>query len=355
MKTLKVGVIGANAQGGWAGESHVPAIKALAGLELAAVATNNRKSADEATAAFAVAAYDDGMTLIADPAIDIVTVATRVPDHRDLVLAAAQAGKHVYCEWPLGASSSEAETMRAAADAAGIHHAIGLQLRESPTARAAAEAVRSGAIGRVRTITGFSSSAGFGPNVAPQFAYLEDPASFANLVTIQGAHTLDLLLALVGDARSVSALLTRQFPTICVEGEAKPRLRETYDHLLAQGVLGDAVTFGLEVSGGRKGEAPAYIEIRGEDGFMRLEGGAPRGVQSARLSWSLNGQPQTVDEGALAGMTDSAANVGGVYAALHRDIVEGTQTVTGFAHAVALTKLIEALFSSSASGRRIST
>ena len=39
------------------------------------------------------------------PDIDLVTVATRVPDHRELVLAALAAGKHVYCEWPLGAAT----------------------------------------------------------------------------------------------------------------------------------------------------------------------------------------------------------------------------------------------------------
>ena len=53
-------------------------------------------------------AYAAGQALIADPEIDVVTVATRVPDHRALVLAALAAGKHVYSEWPLGRSSAEA-------------------------------------------------------------------------------------------------------------------------------------------------------------------------------------------------------------------------------------------------------
>ena len=98
---LKVGIIGVNTTGGWAGEAHVPAVKALESMTLAAVATSRQETADEAAHAFgAEKAYAGGLALIADPDIDIVTVATRVPDHRGLLLAAAAAGKHVYSEWP---------------------------------------------------------------------------------------------------------------------------------------------------------------------------------------------------------------------------------------------------------------
>jgi predicted dehydrogenase len=349
---LRVGVIGANAEGGWAGEAHVPAIKALPGFELAGVATSNRASAERASAAFGVAGYDDGRKLIADPTIDIVTVATRVPDHRDLLLEAIAAGKHVYCEWPLGKSMDEAEELWRVADRASVHHAIGLQLRESPTTHAARHALRSGAIGRVLSVNAFSSTAGFGPDVAPQFAYLEDPASFANLVTIQGAHTLDLLLALLGDIQSVSALLTRQFPSVRVEGEGRQRDRKTFDHLLTQGIIGEGVSFTVEVAGGRKGKTPFWLEIIGDKGRISLHGGAPRGLQSARVSWTQNDQLQPVDEGILANLSDSAANVGGVYTALRRDIVNNSRTVTGFDHATQLTGIVTGLFDSSNKGRR---
>lgn len=85
-KTIRVGIIGAGAHSGWARESHVPAVQTLDGVELAAVATNSRKTADAAADAFGVAkAYAKGVDLVADPELDLVTVATRVPDHRDLV------------------------------------------------------------------------------------------------------------------------------------------------------------------------------------------------------------------------------------------------------------------------------
>ena len=353
-KPLRVGIIGANARGGWAAGSHVPAVQGLEGLELAAVATNRQDTADEAAHEFGVdRAYASGDALIADPDIDIVTVATRVPDHRELVLAALAAGKHVYSEWPLGRGAVESEEMARAAKAAGVHHAIGLQLRGSPAVLAACERLASGAIGRLLSLSASSSSAGFGPVVAAPFAYLEDPAAFANLVTIQGAHTLDLVTLLGGAPANFSALTSRQFPDILVGDDAQPRSRTTFDHLLVQGHFDAGAPFAMEVAGGRKGDTPFWLDLHGEKGSLRLEGGAPRGLQSSRISLIENGERVAVDEGELAALPDAAVNVAGVYAALQRDIRDGAHRVAGFEHAVSLSRLTEDVFLSSGDRRWI--
>ena len=102
-RPLRVGVIGANPNRSWAKDSHIPALRSLENVQLAAVATTSRASAEAAAVAFGVrAAYDDPLALITASGIDIVSVCVRVPYHRDLVLAALAADKHVYCEWPLG-------------------------------------------------------------------------------------------------------------------------------------------------------------------------------------------------------------------------------------------------------------
>ena len=351
---LRVGIIGANARGGWAADSHVPAVQGLDGLELAAIATNKQETAEEAAHAFGVSkAYASGDALVADPDIDIVTVATRVPDHRELVLAAIAAGKHVYSEWPLGRGAAESEEMARAAEAAGVHHAIGLQLRASPTVLAARERLASGAIGRVLSLSAFSTTAGFGQDVPAPFVYLEEPAAFANLVTIQGAHTLDLVTLLGGAAAQVAALTSRQFPEIRVGDNAEVRPRKTFDHLLVQGGFEGGAPFAVEVAGGRKSETPFWLDIQGEKGGLRLDGGAPRGLQSGRIGLLENGERIAVDEGELKALTDAAVNVGGVYAALRDDIRQGPKRVAGFDHAVQLSRLIEAVFLSSEEGRRI--
>lgn len=354
-KPLRVGIIGANARGGWAAESHVPAVQGLDGLELAAVATSKQETADEAAQAFGIArAYAGGDALIADPEIDIVTIATGVPAHRALALRAVVAGKHVYSEWPLGLGSAESQEIARAAQVAGIHHAIGLQLRASPAVIAARERLASGAIGRLLNLSTFSSTAGFGPDVAAPFVYLEDPAAFANLVTIQGAHTLDLVTLLGGAPARFSASASRQFPEIRAGDDAEMRVRQTFDHLLVQGSFDDGALFAIEVAGGRKDDTPFWLEIQGEKGSVRLDGGAPRGLQSGRIGLLQNGERVAVDEGELAGLPDAAVNVGGVYAELRNDIRGGVFRVTGFSHAVKLSRLIEDVFLSSGQGRRIS-
>jgi predicted dehydrogenase len=350
---LRVGIIGANARGGWAGEAHVPAVQGMDGLTLAAVAANSRETADEAAHAFAVGkSYADGATLIADPDIDVVTVATRVPDHGALVRAAAAAGKHVYCEWPLGAGSAESAVLARSVMATGVHGVIGLQLRGSPAVAAARDRLAAGAIGRLLAVRAVSTTAGFGPDVAAPYAYLEDPASFANLVTIQGAHTLDLVLALAGPTRSVSALLSRQFPEIRVGEDRAPRRRKTYDHLAAHGRLVGDVPFTIEVRGADTGTTPFRLDLIGERGTISLDGGAPRGLQSGRIGLLIDGERTAVNEGPVANLPDAAANVAGLYAQLRDDVRDGCRKAPDFRHATHLAGLIETLFAANDDGHR---
>jgi len=351
MSALRVGVIGANAKSGWARESHIPALQGLSGLELVAVATSTRDTADEAANAYGVRAYDNGLDLARSPDVDIVTVATRVPDHRDMILAALESGKHVYSEWPLGAGERETEDLCKAADAANVHTAIGLQLRGSPTVKRARDLLEGGAIGRLLSANIYSSTAGFGPEVPNPYVYLENPQNFANLVTIQGAHTLDLAFHLLGEAVASNSLVSRQFPKVAIGGHKEIHQRTTYDHLLLQGATARGVSLGIEVAGGRSPEAPLRFEVVGEKGTLSLQGGAARGFQSHRLSLHVNGEKEQVDEGELSGLPSSAVNVGGVYAALRDDIRDSTSHVTGFAQALRLTRRIEAILKTGGASR----
>lgn len=353
-KTLGVGIIGASAERGWAKISHVPAVQRLDGLQLVAVASGNQAKADAAAKAFgAKAGYADAKDLIQDPAVDLVTIAVKVPDHHELVLAALAAGKHVYCEWPLGRDLAETEELARAAEAAGVHVAIGLQTRMNPAARRAGEMVSAGAIGRVLSARIYSSTMAFGPKVEGALAFAEDPASGVSLVTIQGAHTLDSAIAVLGPIADLTALTTIQYPEVEVGDNARRQRRSTPDHLLVQARLASGGALSMEVAGGRPPEAtPFSLTVTGEQGDLVLEGGAPRGFQSGRLSLSLRGERQSVDEGETGALPDTAANVAGVYAALRDDIRQGISTVPGFAHAIRLARLVDDVLSSARAGTR---
>ena len=335
-KTLGVGIIGASADRGWARVSHIPAVQGLSGLELVAVASGSKPKGDKAAQAFGAAnGYGDGRDLIKDPAVDIVTIAVKVPDHRELVLAALEAGKHVYCEWPLGRNLAETQELARAAAVAKVHAMIGLQTRLNPAMLRARTLISSGAIGRPLAARVFSSTVAFGPKVEPALSFAEDAANGVTLVTVQGAHTLDFATAVLGPLTDLTALTTTQFPTITVGDSAKEQQRSTPDHLLAQTRFAAGAALSLEVAGGRPPETVTFrMEVDGEKGSLSLDGGAARGFQAGRLTVSLRGKLQMVDEGETAGMTAEAANVASMYVALRDDIISGKSTVPDFEHAV---------------------
>ena len=352
-KPLQVGIVGASAKAGWARESHVPAVQKLAGLEIGAVVVRKQDEADVAAKAFgARAGYADPQELFDDPAIDIITVAVKVPDHHDLVLGALRAGKHLYCEWPLSPTLAQAQELAAAARDAGVKVAIGLQTRANPAVRRAAELIAQGAIGRVLGGRCYSTSAAWGGVIQPGMIFAEKPEAGVNLVIIQGAHTIDLMIALLGGLTDASALATRQFPQVMVQGENRTITRETFDHIIAQGTVEPGLTFLAEIMGGRPKHTPFELVVMGDKGELSLTGGAPRGFQSGRLALALDGEAQQVNEGEFTGFPDEALNVAGVYARLRDDIVDDTRTSPDFDHAVRLTRLIEDLLASSADGRR---
>ncbi len=351
-KILRVGIIGANAERGWARESHVPAVLHLAGLELTSVANKGQDTADAAARAFGVAkAYGDAADLLRDPEIDLVTIAVTLRGHRDLILGALAAGKHVYCEYPLGLNVEESQELAEAARQSGLHTAIGLQTRMNPTVRHARAMIESGAIGRVLTARLYSPTAGFGPKTASAEAYTEKPENGVTVVSIQGAHTIDLVSALLGPLQDVAALASTQYPHIRI-GDGPSQARNVFDHLLVQARLTGGAVASVEVAGGRPAQTPFSLEVVGEKGTLALTGGAPRGFQSGRLKLAVDGRPQAVDEGELAGLVDAAANVGGLYAALRNDIANGTSSVPDFDHAVQVARLTAAAEKSSRTGMR---
>src|SRR6202023_72816 len=118
---IRVGIVGASASRGFASIAHIPALRALPQFEIAAVCTARQKSAEAAARHYGVPlAFSDPEKLAQHPDIDLVTVSVKVPDHYRPVMAAIEAGKHVYSEWPLGRDTAEAIRMRDAADRRGI-------------------------------------------------------------------------------------------------------------------------------------------------------------------------------------------------------------------------------------------
>src|SRR5690606_39363810 len=101
--------------------------------EVVGVANTSLASAQRAAEAFGLPhAFENAQALVDSPEVDLVVVTVKVPHHRELVTAALNAGKHTYCEWPLGNGLAEAQELADLAETKGDVAAIGTQVRVAP-------------------------------------------------------------------------------------------------------------------------------------------------------------------------------------------------------------------------------
>src|SRR6202047_5236386 len=213
---IRVGIVGANPQRGFASIAHIPALQALPEFEITAVCTTRQNSADAAARHFRVPlAFSDPEKLAHHPDIDLVTVSVTVPDHYQPVMAAIGAAKHVYCKWPLGRDTDEALLMLEAAERQGIRHVVGLQGQMSPAINYVKDLVGDGYVGRVLTATMIACAPNWGASI--DRAYQADRANGANLLTITGGHQIDALCYCLGEFGELTAFVASQRDRIPVQ------------------------------------------------------------------------------------------------------------------------------------------
>jgi myo-inositol 2-dehydrogenase/D-chiro-inositol 1-dehydrogenase len=148
----------------------------LPGAHLVAVADPAPGAADKLAIALGVdRAYTDAAQLWTDPAVDAVVVAAPARFHADLVVAAARAGKSVFCEKPMALSLADAERAIDAARAAGVMLQVGFNRRFAPDWRAARALLDTGELGTPRLLRSLTRDpGGFDPErVPPNTIFLE--------------------------------------------------------------------------------------------------------------------------------------------------------------------------------------
>lgn len=350
---LRIGLVGANPNRSWAMLSHLPAIKAIPGIELTAVATSNLESAAAAAAAFGVDEYYAGAQALAEsPNVDIVSVSVRVPFHAEMVRAAIRAGKHVLCEWPLALNVEEAEALRDEAAAAGVHCGVGLQGRMNLAVRRARQIVASGALGRILTLSAFDSTQGHGPALPACYAYLCDEANGATMSTISTGHLLDTAIFIVGGLTELQAMGTIKWRQVKLTDEDGYVERNTPDHLAIMARFSGGGQLNAELDGGRLGETPFRLEIVGTEGKLLLTGAHLYGFQSGELTLESSVACDPPLAPAAPGLTGPVANVGELYARFAADIVNGEHCTPDFVHAATLHRLLRSVKRALDSGQR---
>jgi hypothetical protein len=143
-RKLRVGVIGAN----WTLNVHAPAWRMLPDVEVTAICTSREQTAKAAAQAGGIEkAYWNVTEMVQDPELDIIDVGTKPALRQDMVMAALEAGKHVYNCLPFAMSRESAEAMRDVAQAKGLVGAVDAQWRWTPAIRRMKEMIDEGAIG----------------------------------------------------------------------------------------------------------------------------------------------------------------------------------------------------------------
>ena len=347
---LRVGVIGASLERGWGGEAHLPALAALDDFEVAAVCTTRRESARAAAeVSGARHALTDPAALVALDDVDIVAVCVKVPEHFELVTLALDAGKHVYCEWPLAADAEQAATLARRARRARVKAIVGLQARADPALVRARELLAEGAIGPLRSAVLTGTTLLGGPQVPRAYVFGTDVAAGMNVLTVPAGHALDALCACAGEPREVQARLTtvNRRATVIETGETLAvSAPDTVQMTLA---LEHDVVASVHVQGGAPGSL-FRLELLGAEGRLELSsvGHVQRG--GLRLAAAHGGAPLEAVPTEIA--DGPAANVARLYARLGDAIRDGAPVEPDFGLAAERQRLLEAAMTASATGRR---
>jgi len=357
---LRVGFIGAG--GRWGPWAHAPALQGMPETEIYAVCTAHADTAQAAAEKYgAKRAYSEVKALGADPQVDAALVAVRVPAHYTLSKDALEAGKPVYCEWPLGANTKEAEELAALARRKKLPTMVGLQRRASPAYMYMRELIRDGYVGQVLSVNMMLMNSGVLTRTADR-TWQRDVTLGANTLTITFGHVFDAMCMVVGEMAEVSAVVSTQVPQ-WFETDTKKFVDVTApDNIMIQGRLESGAIVSAYVGVHPYHGGGHRFEIYGKEGTLMMLGGGEAGQEANRKI--MGGKK---DDKALAELPvperlkwvpeavrkeGRAYDVGQMWLNFAKAIREGKAVEPDFDHAVRRHRSLDAIVRASQTGQR---
>lgn len=194
---VNIGVIGC---GKIAQVRHLPEYAAHKNAKVYGLYDINQQRTAELAQQYGAKAFDSYQALLADPAIDAVSVCTANLAHCEVTVAALEAGKHVLCEKPMAVTLEECERMVAAARRTGKFLMIGHNQRLAKAHARAYELIKQGEIGRIvtfRTTFGHSGPETWTVDPGKVWFFDKKQAAFGAMADL-GIHKTDLIQFLTG-------------------------------------------------------------------------------------------------------------------------------------------------------------
>ena len=224
-RKLRVGVIGCGAMG----QNHVKAYGLLGDVvEVVALCDFNAERLEGLTQDWPAARTEADYTALLEPAdLDLVSVCTMPQTHREITVAALEAGAHVLCEKPFAMDLAQADQMLHAADRVGRHIQVGTNMRHMREAGILHDLVASGAIGKPAYIRAWS----YYPSIPWWGLHTIKRISAGGAMASTAIHILDVALWVAGspDPLTVSGSTHKLFPKKRQETAPSAELCDSYD------------------------------------------------------------------------------------------------------------------------------
>jgi predicted dehydrogenase len=213
---LGIGVIGL----GWMGRvhttayrrvlEHFPDLGVTPRLVVAADVSASRRAHAERVGFERTTA--DWRAVLDDPAVDLVSITVPNAMHREVAVAAAEAGKHIWVEKPVGRGAADTEAVADAVRRAGVINAVGFCYRFAPAVAHAQALIEAGEIGEVTHFRGaFLADYANRPDSAASWRFLRADAGSGALGDLM-AHVVDLTHFLVGPIERLSGRTATMIP-----------------------------------------------------------------------------------------------------------------------------------------------
>jgi predicted dehydrogenase len=209
--------------------------------------------------------------IMADPEVKGVLITSETSRHRELVMAAAAAGKHMFVEKPLAGTGAESRAMAEAIEAASVLFTTGYFMRTDPKILFLREQVAKGAFGRITHAAAWNCHSGSlggwfdekPGNVAETWRWMADPkiagvGAFGDL----GTHSLDVLMWLLGPVERTSAevrVITGRYGDCDETGTAMLRFKDGVVATLVAGWVDVANPVTLQIAG-TEGHAVVFAD-----------------------------------------------------------------------------------------------
>lgn len=357
---IRVGMIGI---GNWAQHGPIRVLNLLPDYALSTLFSQRRKAAEVGAAKYGFDHVADSVgDLVRRPEVDLVAVLTTAPQHAAGIRTAIEAGKDVYCEWPLTTSTALSQELATLAEAKGVRTFTSLQRRFAPFNRYVKDLIGEGYIGRLRSVRMHVSMNYFQPQLPKALAWTAPPENFSSMVAIYAGHFLDMLFYAVGWPESIQALAVNQFSKVKIVETGEEIATTNADEFVLTGLLPNNAVVIVHLEGGKRNGSGVQIDISGTEGDLRVTNTSAFGdvgddyrifgARGDKLDLQPMPIPSKYDVLPKAGLPSAVMEAAENFAAFARDVRDGTSTAPTFRDAIRMHRLIDTALSSSDSGHR---